>query len=172
MGGSSRKNRLTELSPGPLSEPGAEYDLVYVRARPWGSDPPRTASLLDLAFEFQGESLSLQIARSRRRSLDRHGITALIVPVRYRDPVLSVIEARRRAEEVARSGRSDRKRSPGAPSWLLGEHPMFYTFKVPDSGGDRDGDPTAGAVVAVDRCDGHVWTDQEMDGYFTLIGPR
>jgi hypothetical protein len=172
MGGSSRKNRLTEPPPESLSEPGAEYDLVYVRAHPWGSDPPRTASLLDLAFEFQGESLSLEIARSRRRSLDRHGITALIVPLRYREPALSITEARHRAEEVARSGRSDRKRGDSAQSRLLGEHPMFYTFRVPASGADRDGDPTAGTVVAVDRCDGHIWTDQEMDAYFTMIGPR
>lgn len=152
-------------------DPDDRYDLVHVRARPWAGERPRTAGLVDFEFEFQGESLTLEIARSRRRALERHGITVLIIPVRYREPALSAGEARGRAEQAMRvDAVEDCSRRAGAPR-LHAEHPMFFTFLAPDDAAERAGG-SPGRLIAVDRCDGHVWTEEETNAYFALIGAR
>jgi hypothetical protein len=149
--------------------PGGDpsYDLVYVRARPWRG-PPRSAALLASDFEFLGLALTLEAARARRRALDRHGITVHIVPVRYREAALGPGEAERHARPGAEPAGS--APSPGPPR-LLAEHPMLYLFEVPGAAGGRGGG-TPTRVVAVDRSDGHVWTDAEMAAYFSLVGRR
>jgi hypothetical protein len=177
--------RSEEPGPQPIDPsvgpPGArsEYDLVHVRARPW-PERPHTAGLLGADFEFLGLALSLEAARARRRALDRHGITIHIVPVRYREEALAPREAVRRAQlALATPGLS---RPPGPPR-LLAEHPMLYLFEVPDpevagSPAEAGPSPTGPAgvasirLLAVDRCDGHVWTEDEVAAYFTLVGPR
>ncbi len=148
----------------------AGYDLVYVRARPWDATRPRTASLLQLDFEFEGSSLSLEAARARRRAVDRHGTTALIVPERYRTAGTALGEAARLAAAAAR------RMEPGLrpePPRFHADHPMFFTFVVPVAGPERvPAGPDAGLLVSVDKCDGHIWTEPEMSEYFDLIGPR
>jgi len=148
----------------------ALYDLVHVRPRRWDGGGPRTASLLRLDFDFDGASLTLDAAREQRRVLDRHGITALIVPARYRSASTSVTEAAMRAAEAARTaGRRGRFDVPR----LHADHPMFFTFLVPST--EEDGPAmgqAAGRLIRVDKCDGHLWSDRETDEYFALIGPR
>lgn len=138
------------------------YDLVHVRLRPWRGRP-RSAALLGSDFEFLGLTLPLEAARDRRRALDRHGITVHIVPVRYRETSIEPAQAERQARRAAAPGGADR---PGAER-LLAVHPMLYIFTA-----DGPADPTASRVVAVDRCDGHLWTDAEMVAYFALVGRR
>jgi hypothetical protein len=146
------------------------YDLVYVRARPWDAVRPRTASLLQLDFEFEGSSLSLEAARARRRAVDRYGTTALIVPERYRSARTALAEAARLAAAAAR--RTEPGLRPEAPRFHA-DHPMFFTFVVPGAGAERaPAGPDEGVLVSVDKCDGHIWTDGEMREYFDLIGPR
>jgi hypothetical protein len=155
------------------------YDLVHVRARAWSEERPRTAALLELDFDFRGEHLDLEAARSRRRALDRHGISVLIIPARYREPTVTVAEAERRAvEAVGYEETQDQPGSPGRPR-LHAEHPMFYVFRAASPSGE-EGDGTAhtgggvssGRLVSVDRCDGHLWTEEEKGEYFSLIGAR
>ena len=155
--------------PTPPSDPTL-YDLVHVRPRRWDRGGPRTASVLRLDFEFDGASLPLDTAREQRRALDRHGITALIIPARYRSASLSITEAAMRAAEAARpAGGRARSELPR----LHADHPMFFTFLVPAAEGDGPATGlAAGLLIKVDKCDGHIWSDQEADEYFALIGPR
>ena len=156
-----------DAAPSPDS---AGYDLVYVRARHWDAARPRTASLLQLDFEFEGSSLSLEAARARRRAVDRHGTTALIVPERYRTAGTALSDAARLAAAAAR--RSQPGLRPDAPRFHA-DHPMFFTFVVPVAGAERaPAGPDTGLLVSVDKCDGHIWTEREMSDYFDLIGPR
>lgn len=150
------------------------YDLVNVRARPRGAGRPRTEALVELEFDFQGEAVSLETARARRRALDRHGITAHIVPARYRGAGVTLAEARERAASLLGA-----PGSPGcgpAPLRLHTVHPMFYVFAA--QGASESGAPAPAAPgvrdgrVTVDRCDGHLWTEEESDAYFRLVGPR
>lgn len=148
----------------------AAYDLVYVRARRWDAARPRTASLLQLDFEFEGSSLSLDAARARRRAIDRYGTTALIVPERYRNAGTALAEAARLAAAAAR------RTEPGlrpVPPRFLADHPMFFTFVIPGAGAESaPAGPDGGLLVSVDKCDGHIWSEGEMREYFDLIGPR
>ena len=146
------------------------FDLVHVRPRRWDGGGPRTASLLRFDFDFDGASLSLDAAREQRRVLDRHGITTLIVPARYRSASTSITEAAMRAAEAARAaGRLARFELPR----LHADHPMFFTFLVPPAEGEGPATGAAvGLLIKVDKCDGHIWSDQEMDEYSALIGPR
>jgi hypothetical protein len=154
-----------------VAEPETGYDLVHLRARPWEPGRARTPALVGVDFEFQGESLSLEAARSRRRALDRHGITVLIVPVRYRQPALTPAEALARARQALEQA-GDPDHAPAASRLrLCAEHPMFLTFCAPVPG-RAPGDPGWEVRVSVDRCDGHVWTDEEMEERFALMGPR
>jgi len=160
----------TVPEPAPIPSATARYDLVYVRARRWDPGRPRTASLLQLDFEFEGSSLSLEAARGRRRAVDRHGTTALIVPERYRAAGLALADAARLAAESAR--RAEPELHPEPPRFHA-DHPMFFTFVVPFAGaGGTPAGPDTGLLVSVDKGDGHIWTDQEMGDYFDLIGPR
>jgi hypothetical protein len=151
-----------------------QYDLVHVRAHRWTDGLPRTASLLQLDFEFEGRSLSLDAARARRHAVDRHGITGLIVPARYRTAGIRLEDAARRAAEAARAEGVD----PGPTTPLLhADHPMYFTFRVPSVEGTGSvagsaSGAVSGLVVSVDKCDGHIWSDAEMSAYFGLIGPR
>lgn len=148
----------------------AGYDLVYVRARQWDAARPRTDSLLQLDFEFEGSSLSLEAARARRRAVDRHGTTALIVPERYRTAGTALADAARLAAAAAR--RTEPGLRPEPPRFHA-DHPMFFTFAVPVAGAERaPAGPDPGLLVSVDKCDGHIWTEREMSEYFDLIGPR
>jgi hypothetical protein len=147
-----------------------EYDLVHVRAGPWRADRPRTASLLQLDFEFEGASLDLEAARERRRAVDRHGITALIVPARYRTARTGLDDAMRRATDAARAAGAELR---SEPTRFHSDHPMYFTFLVPAS--EPEGPASSalgGLLVSVDKCDGHIWTEQEMRAYFELIGSR
>jgi hypothetical protein len=139
----------------------SRYDLVHVRARPW-RERPRSAALLGVDIEFLGLSLSLEAARARRKALDRHGITVHIVPVRYREAALGPGEAGRRARTAGGAAGAS---SPSGPPRLLAEHPMLYLFEV-------RAEETSTRVVSVDRCDGHLWTDEEVAAYFNLVGRR
>ena len=157
----------------PSAAPSREaegYDLVHVRARRWDPARPRTASLLQLDFEFEGSSLSLEAARARRRAVDRHGTTALIIPERYRTAGTALAEAARLAADAAR------RIEPGLrpePPRFHADHPMYFTFVIPVAGAERaPAGPDAGLLVSVDKCDSHVWTEQEMREYSDLIGPR
>ena len=144
------------------------YDLVHIRAQPWRSQPPRTAALLDLAFEPMGLSLSLEAARARRQALDRHGITVLVVPVRYRTPKIGPDEARRLAAAfMDGEGKETRRGEP----LLIAEHPMYYAFRE-DAAPRPAGEPPAVSTVLVDRCDGHVRSAEEEVDLFARIGPR
>jgi len=146
------------------------YDLVHVRAGPWDAGRPRTASLLQLDFEFEGSSLPLESARARRRAVDRHGITALIVPARYRSAETSLDDAEQVALEAARAAGIEVRPEPLR---FQADHPMFFTFLIPASEPDVSAAwSVSGLLVSVDKCDGHVWTDQEMSAYFDLVGPR
>jgi hypothetical protein len=157
-------------SPGVIapSHDDAQYDLVHVRPRRWEAGRPRTASLLQLDFEFEGSSLSLEAARARRRAVDRLGITALIVPARYRTAGISLADAAQRAADAARQAGPELHPQPPR---FHADHPMFFTFLVP--AGVPEGSTArsaSGLLVNVDKCDGHIWSDQEMDEHFTLIG--
>ncbi|MGD1034159.1 MAG: hypothetical protein ABR977_06985 [Candidatus Dormibacteria bacterium] len=153
-----------------LSRDAEGYDLVYVRSTQWDAARTRTASLLQLDFEFEGSSLTLEAARARRRAVDRHGTTALIVPERYRTAAIALAEAARLAAAAAR------QIEPGLrpePPRFHADHPMYFTFVVPLAEVERGlAGPDAGLLVSVDKCDGHIWTDDEMREYFELIGPR
>jgi hypothetical protein len=50
---------------------------------------------------------------------------------------------------------------------------MFFTFQI--SAVEPDA-PAAGSapafLVNVDKCDGHIWSAEELGEYFGLIGPR
>src|ERR1035441_3810728 len=81
------------------------YDLVHVRPRGWEAGRIRTASLLQLDFEFAGSSLSLEAARAQRRAHDRHGISTLIVPARYGAGAIGVAEAGLHARGATRTTR-------------------------------------------------------------------
>ncbi len=147
----------------------ARYDLVHVRPRPWESDRPRTASLVQLDFDFTGSSLALDAARAQRRAHDRHGITTLIIPVRYRAPALTLGEAAERASEAARAAGNGPR--PDPPRFQA-DHPMYFTFLIPAVEPDGPGSGSGGLPVSVDKCDGHIWSDEEMAEYFALVGPR
>ncbi|HYA00342.1 MAG TPA: hypothetical protein VEK76_08330 [Candidatus Binatia bacterium] len=147
------------------------YDLVHVRTATGAPGHRSGVSLFRFEFEFMGESLSLEDARSRRRSLDRHGITALIVPERYREPALSAGEARSRAEEAVREEKKVGRSSRVGGLRLHAEHPMFFTFLAPDAEAKR-AEGSSGRLITVDRCDGHLWSDEETTAYFSLVGPR
>jgi hypothetical protein len=148
----------------------ARYDLVHVRPRPWEPGRIRTASLLQLDFEFAGSSLSLEAARAQRRAHDRHGISTLIVPARYGAAAIGITEATLHALAAApMTGAGVRREMPR----LHADHPMFFTFRLP---GVESEAPAAGAasgvLVSVDKCDGHIWSAEEMGEYFARIGPR
>jgi hypothetical protein len=145
------------------------YDLVHVRPSPWEDGRPRTASLLQLDFDFAGSSLALDDARAQRRAHDRHGITTLIIPVRYREPEVTLSAAAERAWEAARAAGPDPR--PDPPRFHA-DHPMYFTFLVPAAEPEGTGPGGAGLLVSVDKCDGHVWSDEEMSAYFALVGPR
>ena len=146
------------------------YDLVHVRPRPWDAGRIRTASLLQLDFEFAGSSLSLDAARAQRRAHDRHGISTLIVPARYGAAAVGVAEAALRAAEAAPA--TGRRVRPEMPR-LQADHPMFFTFQLPGMEPKAPaGKAVSGFLVSVDRCDGHIWSAKEMVDYFALIGPR
>jgi len=153
-----------------LSRDAEGYDLVYVRSTQWDAARTRTASLLQLDFEFEGSSLTLEAARARRRAVDRHGTTALIVPERYRTAGTALADAARLAAAAAR--RTEPGLRPEPPRFHA-DHPMFFTFAVPVAGAERaPAGPDPGLLVSVDKCDGHIWTEREMSEYFDLIGPR
>jgi hypothetical protein len=150
------------------------YDLVHVRPRPWEAGRIRTASLLQLDFEFAGSSLSLDAARARRRAHDRHGISTLIVPARYAAAAIGIAEAALHALAAARPrGEGMRPEMPR----LQADHPMFFTFQI-STGESSAAEPEApagsasGLLVNVDKCDGHIWSAEELGEYFALIGPR
>ncbi len=147
------------------------YDLVHARPRPWEDGCPRTASLLQLDFDFAGSSLPLETARDQRRAHDRHGITTLIVPVRYRTPTITLADATDRAWAAARAAGPEPR--PDPPRFHA-DHPMFFTFLVPaaEPQGPSPGGAASGLLVSVDKCDGHIWSDEEMNEYFALVGPR
>jgi hypothetical protein len=152
------------------SPDNARYDLVHVRPSPWAAGRIRTASLLQLDFEFAGSSLSLDAARAQRRAHDRHGISTLIVPARYGAAAIGVAEAAVRAGQAAPApGPGARPEMPR----LHADHPMFFTFQISAVEPDAS---TAGAaamfLVNVDKCDGHIWNAEELGEYFALIGPR
>ena len=130
----------------------------------------RTASLLQLDFEFSGASLDLDAARAQRRALDRHGITVLIVPVRYRIAGTTLQDAESQARDALPGGRATT--ASGAVR-LLSDHPMFFTFLAPGAGPDgSSGGLPEGHLVRVDKCDGHVWSRAEMDTHLALVGAR
>lgn len=148
----------------------ARYDLVHVRPRPWDAGRIRTASLLQLDFEFAGSSLSLEAARAQRSAHDRHGISTLIVPARYGAAAIGVAQAALHAAAAIRTrGKGVRPEIPR----LHADHPMFFTFQLagvePKGPANRS---VPGLLVSVDKCDGHIWSAREMVDYFALIGPR
>jgi hypothetical protein len=148
----------------------ARYDLVHVRPRPWDAGRIRTASLLQLDFEFAGSSLSLEAARAQRRAHDRHGISTLIVPARYGAAAIGVAQAALHAAAAMRTtGKGPRREIPR----LHADHPMFFTFQLqgvePKAPATR---AVSGRLVSVDKCDGHIWSAEEMGEYFARIGPR
>ena len=152
------------------------YDLVHVRPRGWEAGRIRTASLLQLDFEFAGSSLSLEAARAQRRAHDRHGISTLIVPARYGAAAIGVAEAAIRAVQAAPATKPGVR--PEMPR-LHADHPMFFTFQLPAvepklPGGRRRRSPHLGKelLFSVDKCDGHIWSTEEMGEFFALIGPR
>jgi hypothetical protein len=49
---------------------------------------------------------------------------------------------------------------------------MFFTFLVPAAEPEGTAPGTPGLLISVDKCDGHIWSDEEMAGLFALIGPR
>jgi hypothetical protein len=148
----------------------ARYDLVHVRPRPWEAGRIRTASLLQLDFEFAGSSLSLDAARAQRRAHDRHGISTLIVPARYGAAAIGVAEAALRAAEAAPA--TGQRVRPEMPR-LQADHPMFFTFQISTADPDgRAAESASGLLVNVDKCDGHIWSAEELGEYFALIGPR
>jgi hypothetical protein len=148
----------------------ARYDLVHVRPRPWQDGQPRTASLLQLDFDFAGSALPLDEARAQRRAHDRHGITTLIVPARYRTAEVTLADATRAAWAAARAA------GPGPrpePPRFHADHPMFFTFLVPAAEPEAAAAGSGpGLLVSVDKCDGHIWSDEEMGEFFALVGPR
>ncbi len=148
----------------------ARYDLVHVRPRPWEPGRIRTASGLQLDFEFAGSSLSLEAARAQRRAHDRHGISTLIVPARYGAAAIGVAQAALHAAAAMRTtGKGARPEIPR----LHADHPMFFTFQLPAVEPEAPATTAApGRLVNVDKCDGHVWSAKEMADYFALIGPR
>jgi hypothetical protein len=151
----------------------ARYDLVHVRPRAWEPGRIRTASLLQLDFEFAGSSLSLEAARAQRQAHDRHGISTLIVPARYGAAAIGIAEAALHALAAARPRRKGVR--PEMPR-LQADHPMFFTFQIStgEISAAEPGAPagSAGLLVNVDKCDGHVWSAEEMSEYFARIGPR
>jgi hypothetical protein len=148
----------------------ARYDLVHVKPRPWDAGRIRTASLLQLDFEFAGSSLSLDAARAQRRAQDRHGISTLIVPARYGAAAIGVAEgALHAAAAIPANAAGVRHEMPR----LHADHPMFFTFRLPGIEPEAPGGAAVpGPLVNVDKCDGHIWSAKEMGKYFALIGPR
>ena len=150
------------------------YDLVHVRPRPWDAGRIRTASLLQLAFELAGSTLTLEAARAQRRAHDLHGISTLIVPARYAAAAIGIAEAALHALAAVRPrGEGTRPEMPP----LQADHPMFFTFRI--STGEVSADEAeapagsaSGLLVNVDKCDGHIWSAEEMATYLALIGPR
>ncbi|MGD1054416.1 MAG: hypothetical protein ABR950_11420 [Candidatus Dormibacteria bacterium] len=156
--------------PAPPAAADARYDLVHVRPRPWEQGRIRTASLVELDFEFAGSSLTLEAARAQRQAHDRHGISTLIVPARYGAAAIGIAEAALHALAAA-PPRGEAVR-PEVPR-LHADHPMFFTFQIRAAETDTPASGSAsGRLVYVDKCDGHLWTAEEMAGYFALIGPR
>ena len=165
-----------ETSPGPESDALPDdlpYDLVYVRARPWSDGQPRTASLVQLDFEFLGESLPIVIARERRQTLDHHGVSVLIVPQRYRDPAIGLDDAGARSEEALREARAENPDLGLGMPRLYGDHPMYYTFLAVSAQMERAGDTfPPGLLVSIDKCDGHVWSEAELSEFVALVAAR
>ena len=151
----------------------AAYDLVYVRARPWSDERPRTASLVQLDFEFLGESLPIAAARERRQTLDHHGVSVLIVPRRYRHPAVDPARAASLAEEeMAAAWAANPAHELGAPR-LYGDHPMYFTFLAVSAPMERAGDTfPPGLLVTIDKFDGHVWTATELSDFLALVATR
>jgi hypothetical protein len=148
-----------------------EYDLVHVRAGSWGAAPPKTASLVRLEFEFLGFALTLASARQRRRALDRHGVSVMVVPVRYRAGDLGDAEIARRGREALEAATAAHPEVRFEPPRLYGDHPMFSTFIAGSPQLEREGRFPPGLLAAVDRCDGHIWTEAELERYFIATGP-
>jgi hypothetical protein len=151
-----------------------QYDLVHVRPRPWDAGRIRTASLLQLDFEFAGSSLSLDAARAQRRAHDRHGISTLIVPARYATAAIGIAEAALHALAAVRPRQKGVR--PETPR-LQADHPMFFTFQISTgeisaAGPGAPAGSASGLLVNVDKCDGHIWSAEEMATFFALIGPR
>jgi hypothetical protein len=149
------------------------YDLVYVRARPWPDGRPHTASLVQLDFEFLGESLPIEVARERRQALDHHGVSVLIVPARYRRPAVDLEVAGARSEDAVREAMARDPALDLAAPRLYGDHPMYYTFLAVSERMERAGQTfPPGVLISIDKCDGHVWTAAELNEFLSLVSTR
>lgn len=144
------------------------YDLVHVRATSWAGGTALTPALVRLDFHFWGLAIPLEAARARRRALDRHGVSVILVPARYRTAAITREEAGARAGEVVREHRlANPERDLEAPR-LDAEHPAFYRFLAASSELRRQGRIPPGLLVSIDRADGHLWADEEMALYHRL----
>jgi hypothetical protein len=144
------------------------FDLVHVRAAPWGPQRALTPALIRLQFQFWGLDLPLDTARARRRALDRHGVSVILVPARYRNADLAMADAISRAREAVEAHRTSHPEQILEEPQLYAEHPAFYTFLAMSPDLREQSRIPPGLLWAIDRADGHVWSDQEMERYHGL----
>lgn len=86
------------------------------------------------------------------------GIPALNVPLRYKTGIISLERGREVASEYAKSMRFGASSGNGP----MDRHtPLYWCFSVTS----MEEDDRAGGRILVDRCDGHVWSTEELDDY-------
>ncbi len=96
------------------------------------------------------------------------------MPARYAGAAIGVAEAALHALAAVRPrGKGVRPEMPR----LQADHPMFFTFqistgKISTGEAEAPAGAASGLLVNVDKCDGHIWSAEEMAAYFALIGPR
>lgn len=96
------------------------------------------------------------------------------MPARYAGAAIGVAEAALHALAAVRPRAKGVR--PEMPR-LRADHPMFFTFQIstgeiPAGEAEAPAGAAPGLLVNVDKCDGHIWSAEEMAAYFALIGPR
>jgi hypothetical protein len=133
-----------------------------------------TSDILHKLMESSPGLLGLSLSRDRAHALlmalGRVGAVGLYVPVSYRQPEVTPSTAQVIAEEAARAIRLTS--FPGYDFNLAtfeGEEAMWWVFFTSSPELVEQGHIPGGFYIYVDKLDGHIWRDEEMDRVSAII---